>query len=125
MKKTLFATILLLLLLSACGKEEVQKVKINFEIPGWYRASDGHLKYLATIGHDFDSALDSLKKIRPVYNNHFLIFESTRVDYPTDDRSFYEIFYTDDTTGVILDVRGYSDVLDTKGDWYTLYPLPD
>lgn len=84
----------------------------------------GIYKYNATLGFDFDSALDSLiivKYSKRSYNNtpYYLEPELMRgMVYPYDEREFYMIKVMDSTTQYIL--ASPVDVLDTKGDWYYL-----
>ena len=82
------------------------------------------IKYNATIGCDFESALDSLiiiKYTNRSYNGtpYYLEPELMReVVFPYDDRDFYIITVMDSITQNVL--AATADVLDTKGDWYYL-----
>jgi len=67
------------------------------------------LEYLAKIGNDFDSALDSLKKLKSIPPEEIRI-GSLEVVFDYDTRQFHSVEYGD--CGL------YSDVLDTKGHHY-------
>jgi len=67
------------------------------------------LGYIGKIGNDFDSALDSLIKVKNISSEIFKDPLETLFDF--DDREFYGIMYGD--CGM------YSDVLDTKGNYYS------
>ncbi len=66
------------------------------------------LKYVGRIGSDFDTALDSLRKLKSIPSE--IIKEPLEVLFDYDDRLFFGITYGD--CGM------YSDVLDTKGFYY-------
>ena len=84
----------------------------------------GNIKYEATIGYDFVSALDSLLKVVPygqLFNNKPYYIDPElmdRVNYPSNDRYFYMITVKDSVTGQYLASPG--NVLDTKGCWYKI-----
>ena len=66
------------------------------------------LKYVGRIGNDFDTALDSLRKLKSIPSD--ITKEPLEVLFDYDDRLFFGIIYGD--CGM------YSDVLDTKGFYY-------
>ena len=66
------------------------------------------LEYVGLIGNDFDSALDSLRILKSITSD--IIKEHLDVIFDYDDRLFYGIIYGD--------CAMYSDVLDTKGNYY-------
>lgn len=66
------------------------------------------LEYVRKIGSDFDTALDSLRKLKGISSE--IIKEPLEVIFDYDDRLFFGISYGD--CGM------YSDVLDTKGNYY-------
>lgn len=66
------------------------------------------LEYVGEIGGDFDTALDSLRKLKGISSE--IIKEPLEVIFDFDDRLFFGISYGD--CGM------YSDVLDTKGNYY-------
>jgi len=66
------------------------------------------LEYIGKIGDDFDAALDSLKELKNITSE--IIKEPLEVLFDYDNRLFF---------GIIYDECGnYSDVLDTKGNYY-------
>ena len=66
------------------------------------------LEYIGKIGNDYYSALDSLRKLKDLSSE--VIREPLEVIFTADDRCFWGINYDD--CGM------YSDVLDTKGNYY-------
>ncbi|GHV36515.1 hypothetical protein FACS1894178_7840 [Bacteroidia bacterium] len=66
------------------------------------------LEYIGRIGNDFDTALDSLRRLKNISSE--IIKEPLEVLFDYDNRQFFGITYGD--CGV------YSDVLDTKGNYY-------
>ena len=66
------------------------------------------LEYIGKIGDNFDSALDSLRILKSITSD--IIKEPLDVIFDYDDRLFYGIIYGD--------CAMYSDVLDTKGNYY-------
>lgn len=66
------------------------------------------LQYVGEIGGDFDTALDSLRKLKNMPSE--IIKEPLDVLFDYDNRSFFGIIYGD--------CGNYSDVLDTKGNYY-------
>jgi serpin B len=66
------------------------------------------LEYIGKIGNDFDTALDSLKTLKNITSE--IIKEPLAVIFDYDDRLFFGIIYGD--CGM------YSDVIDTKGNYY-------
>ena len=66
------------------------------------------LEYVGEIGNDFDSALDSLRKLKSIFSDIINVPLEVLFDY--DNRQFYGIAYGD--CGL------YTDVLDTKGNYY-------
>lgn len=66
------------------------------------------LEYIGKIGSDFDSALDSLRRLKGISSE--MGKEPLEVIFDYDGRLFYGI--------VNGDCRNYSDVLDTKGNYY-------
>ena len=66
------------------------------------------LDYIGKIGSDFDTALDSLRKLKAIRSE--IIKAPLEVIFDDDDRLFFGISYGD--CGM------YSDVLDTKGYYY-------
>lgn len=66
------------------------------------------LEYVGKIGDDFDTALDSLRKLKNIHSE--IIKEPLEVLFDYDNRLFFGIIYGD--------CGNYSDVLDTKGNYY-------
>lgn len=66
------------------------------------------LQYKGRIGNDFDSALDSLRKLKGIHSE--IIKQPLEVLFDYDDRMFFGVVYGD--------CAMYSDVLDTKGYYY-------
>jgi hypothetical protein len=66
------------------------------------------LEYVGRIGNDFNTALDSLRKLKNISSE--IIKEPLEVLFDYDNRQFFGITYGN--CGV------YSDVLDTKGNYY-------
>ncbi len=66
------------------------------------------LEFTGKIGNDFDSALDSLRKLKGISSE--ITKEPLKVLFDYDNRIFLGITYGD--CGM------YSDVLDTKGNYY-------
>ena len=66
------------------------------------------LEYIGKIGNDFNTALDSLRKLKGISSE--IIKEPLEVIFDYDDRLFFGISYGE--CGM------YSDVLDTKGYYY-------
>ena len=66
------------------------------------------LEYVEKIGNDFETALDSLRKLKSISSE--IVKEPLEVLFDYDKRQFFGIIYGD--CGM------YSDVLDTKGNYY-------
>ena len=66
------------------------------------------LEYIGEIGSDFDTALDSLRKLKNIPSE--IIKEPLEVLFDYDNRLFFGISYGE--------CGNYSDVLDTKGNYY-------
>lgn len=66
------------------------------------------LEYVRKIGGDFDTALDSLRKIKTIPSEIIKVPLEVLFDY--DSRLFFGIKYGE--------CGNYSDVLDTKGNYY-------
>ena len=66
------------------------------------------LEYVGEIGGDFDTALDSLRKLKNIPSE--IIKKPLEVLFDYDSRLFFGIGYGD--------CGNYSDVLDTKGNYY-------
>jgi len=66
------------------------------------------LKYVGEIGSDFDTALDSLRKLKDMPSEIIKVPLEVLFDY--DSRLFFGIIYGE--------CGNYSDVLDTKGNYY-------
>ena len=66
------------------------------------------LEYIGEIGSDFDTALDSLRKLKNIPSE--IIKEPLEVLFDYDNRLFFSIIYGE--------CGNYSDVLDTKGNYY-------
>ena len=114
MKKAILLFIATTVLYAACEKNDDSKRIYSF--------GAGYIKYEATIGCDFESALDSLIKVIPfnrLYDRPYYIdpeiMNRDRIDYSSNDRDFYMIKVKDSITGLSLSSPG--NVLDTKGDW--------
>ena len=106
--KQIVLSILIAILYVACafGEEPVTspdltQIRIK-ENPG------ETLEYVGKIGNDYDSALDSLRKLKAISSE--IIKEPLEVVFDYDDRFFFGIIYDD--CGM------YSDVLDTEGNYY-------
>ncbi|MCR4829360.1 MAG: hypothetical protein K5864_07860 [Bacteroidales bacterium] len=116
MRKNIFFFLVITSIIVACESDD--------DSNGIYSFGAGYIKYEATIGHDFDSALDSLLMVVPydqLFNSvpYYIDPEPLdRVNYPTNDRSFYMITVKDSMNGLYL--CSPSNVLDTKGDWYKI-----
>ena len=116
MKKGILVFPTIIVLLFACEEKDDSKELYSF--------GAGYIKYEATIGNDFDSALDSLLKVvsyDQIFQNNPYYIDSElmdRVNYPTNDRSFYMIIVKDSTNGLYL--GSPRDALDSKGCWYTI-----
>ena len=117
MKKAILLSLSAIVLFAACERNDGSKRIYNF--------GAGYIKYEATIGNDFESALDSLIKVIPfnrLYDRPYYIdpevMNRDRIDYPSNDREFYMIIVRDSITG--LNLSSPSNVLDTKGDWYKI-----
>jgi hypothetical protein len=105
MKQLLF-TILLAALFAACDKNlenspDLTKIRIK-ERPCEM------LEYVGKIGNDFETALDSLRRLKSISSE--IIKEPLEVLFDHDNRRFYGIAYGD--CGM------YTDVIDTKGNYY-------
>ena len=109
MKKNILVVVSLLSVCIACEKQE-----------GIYYCSVGQIKYEATIGYDFDSALDSLLKVIDFRPNepYIIVSEPLDVEYPVNDREFYWIAFKDTANRLYL--GSPMDALDTKGNWYRI-----
>lgn len=66
------------------------------------------LKYVGEIGSDFDTALDSLQKLKEMPSE--IIISPLEVLFDNDNRLFFGISY--------VDCAIFSDVLDTKGNYW-------
>lgn len=112
MKKAIILLITTVALFAACERNDDSK--------GIYRFGAGYIKFEATIGYDFDSALDSLMKVIVFRPNepYKVVPEPLDVEYPTNDREFYWIAFKDTADRFYL--GSPMDVLDTKGDWYKI-----
>lgn len=111
MKKIVF-TILFATLFVACVSDDNPVISPNStpdltQIRIKERPSE-KLEYVGEIGGDFDTALDSLRKLKGISSE--IIKEPLEVIFDFDDRLFFGISYGD--CGM------YSDVLDTKGNYY-------
>jgi hypothetical protein len=74
------------------------------------------LEYVGKIGDNFNIALDSLRKLKSISSE--IVNEPLEVIFDYDNRKFYGIVYGD--CGM------YTDVLDTKGNYYLrTYYCPD
>ena len=115
MKTKIIPLIISFFLLESCCENE--------EKPIIYWSNVGQIQYKSTIGFDFDSALDSLLKVkvfRPV-EPYIIIPEPIVVYNSTDERDFLLITFKD--TNNYMYLASPSDVLDTKGCWYkTIQP---
>lgn len=125
MKKTITLAVLTTLFFFSCGKPDQTTPPTITEPAATYRCECGNVVYIAQIGDDFDSALDSLLKVIPVLPNrpYSVVPQEIRVDYPYDDRKFYAIAFRDGPEGMYL--QSLFDVLDTKGCWYYIDWLED
>ena len=104
MKKLLFS-ILLATLFIACDKSSENQPDLT-AIRIKERPCET-LEYVGKIGNDFDSALDSLRYFNIISE---VIKQPLEVLFDYDDRKFYGIVYDD--------CGNYTDVLDTKGNYY-------
>ena len=87
------------------------------------------IKFQGKIGNDFDSALDSLKKLHePFFNTlateghysgkgYYIEKEKLNVDFKDDDRAFFLLNYVDSVSNRFISIH-YRDVLDEKGNYY-------
>ena len=112
MNRTITLLASLAVLFAACEKPDKQECVYSCDV--------GHIKYEATIGYSFASALDSLSSLVAYTHNepYILVPEPLAVAYPTNDREFYWIAVKDTANSSYLESP--MDVLDTKGDWYKI-----
>ncbi len=104
MKKVFLFSVMSFLCI-ACNKEKVvdlTSIKIK-------NSSSERLIYVGHIGTDFESALDSLRNLKPIGEE--IVKEPLEVIFDYDNRLFYGIVYGE--------CANYTDVLDTKGHYYT------
>lgn len=79
----------------------------------------GSIMYLERIGNDFDSALDSLIKLREPSiqgKEYYIETEKMTIDFNHDDRVFYSVCFKNKVTNLIL--FGLTDVIDSNGNWF-------
>ena len=112
MKKAIILLIATVALFADCEKKETPKRMYSFDA--------GNIKYEATIGCDFESALDSLLRVIVFRPNepYIVVHEPLDVVYPANDRNFYWIAFKDTANRLYL--GSPMDVIDTKGDWYKI-----
>lgn len=111
MKQIVF-TLLFAALLVACDEDSdtTQDTEISVDLTQIRikeRPSE-MLEYVGAIGRDFDTALDSLRKLKGIPSE--IIKKPLEVLFDYDNRLFFGIIYGD--------CGNYSDVLDTKGNYY-------
>lgn len=112
MKQFFLLLVFSFLFFTGCKKEKCGE--------GCYKWGGGYIKYNATIGCDFESALDSLLRVivfRPT-EPYIVVHEPLDVVYPANDRNFYWIAFKDTANRLYL--GSPMDVIDTKGDWYKI-----
>ena len=115
MKKVLFS-VLLAILFVACNKnsetsaDTPQNTEISVDLTQIKikESPSETLEYVGAIGRDFDTALDSLRKLKGIPSE--ITKEPLDVLFDYDNRLFFCIAYGD--------CGNYSDVLDTKGNYY-------
>ena len=110
MKQIVF-TLLFATLLVACDEDSdtTQDTEISVDLTQIRikeRPSE-MLEYVGAIGRDFDTALDSLRKLKGIPSE--IIKKPLEVLFDYDNRLFFGIIYGD--------CGNYSDVLDTKGNY--------
>ena len=109
--KQLFFTILFATLFISCNnaghKENVEMPPDLTQIRIKESPSET-LEFVGKIGNDFDTALDSLKKLKGIISE--IIKEPLDVIFDYDNRSFWCITYDG--------CDNYLDILDTKGNYY-------
>lgn len=112
MKQFFLLLVFSFLFFTGCKKEKCGE--------GCYKWGGGYIKYNATIGCDFESALDSLLRVIVFRPNepYIVVHEPLDVVYPANDRNFYWIAFKDTANRLYL--GSPMDVIDTKGDWYKI-----
>lgn len=135
MKKIVF-TILLAPLFVACDSDDNPIISPNVEMQEeqifndnkTFTCNGGSIVYQSRIGHDFDSALDSLiRRYEPILNilateGHYsgegLIIDKQKinVDFSYDNRAFVLLTISDKAN--IYQVLFTSDVIDEKGNYF-------
>ena len=107
MKRVFILSIAILIILLSCNRTEkcnLHNISVNSDIPET-------LTYIGKIGNDFDSALDSLMILKELEHSSITVQKiPVPVVFDCDNRQFW---------GIIFDYCGnYSDVLDSKGNYY-------
>ena len=85
----------------------------------------GSIVYQEKIGNDFDSALDSVIKLRepmviaePWVEEYYVEKGIMTIDFVYDDREFYSIGFIDKVKN--LHIFSLTDVIDSKGNYYCI-----
>jgi len=124
--KQIFFCFLLSLFFTSCKKtftddETLFKKHKTFKI---IDGACGSIKYQGKIGNNFDSALDSLIKLREpfIYGNprveeYYIEKEIMTIDFKYDDRVFFSIGFTDSRG---LHIFSLTDVIDSKGSYFVI-----
>jgi hypothetical protein len=121
--------LILLLVLSV----QLQDCKKDTNTPLTYytilEGACGSITPMGNIGSDFNSALDSLTRIReplltggcpgaPCYD-YYVAVDTFQIDYPTDDRDFLGVEFRD--IGNDQPIFAMSDVIDSYGNYYSIH----
>ena len=106
-KNALLLFAFLLLFIVSCKKETACDLN-NIRLKDY---PEEKLLNVGSIGSDFNSALDSLKSIRNISDSTLWFKIPLEVISNCDDRSFFGISTSD--------CGEHTDVLDTKGQYYT------
>ena len=90
----------------------------------------GSIVFLEKIGSDFDSALDSVIKLRepmiiaqPRVEGYYIEKEIMTIDFHYDDRVFYSIGFIDKIKN--FHIFSLSDVIDSEGNYFYIYWCED
>jgi hypothetical protein len=126
MKKfRLILMLLLILPLQHCKKDSDTPLIYYTILEG----ACGSITPMGNIGSDFNSALDSLTRIReplltggcpeaPCFD-YYVTVDTLGIDYPADERDFLAVTFND--IGNDQPIFAMSDVIDSYGNYYTIH----